>query len=183
MPNEEVFVVDEDGNEVGPDVIGELVIRGANVMQGYWKDPDTTAKVFRPGRYKGETLLYSGDLFKKDNEGYLYFVSRKDDMIKTKGERVSPKEIESVLHSMEGISEISVFGIPDEIFGQSIVAAVVLEKGEKISKKDIKKYSSQNLEPFMVPKFIEFYKEFPKSTSGKIDKKIISADFIKLFAT
>ena len=183
MPNEEVFVVDEDGNEVGPDVIGELVIRGANVMQGYWKDPKTSAKVFRPGRYKGETLLYSGDLFKKDAEGYLYFVSRKDDMIKTKGERVSPKEIESVLHSMDGISEISVFGIPDEIFGQSIVAAVVLEKGKKISGKDIKKYSTQNLEPFMIPKFIEFYKEFPKSTSGKIDKKTISANYMKMFVT
>ncbi len=179
MPNEEVFVVDENGKEVGPNVVGELVIRGANVMQGYWKDPETTAKVFKPGRYSGETLLYSGDFFKKDEEGYLYFISRKDDMIKTKGERVSPKEIESMLYEMTGLSEVSIFGIPDEIFGQSIVAAVVLEKDKEISQKDLRKYCAQNLEPFMVPKVFKFYKEFPKLLSGKIDKKTIFQDCIK----
>ncbi|MCK5349489.1 MAG: AMP-binding protein, partial [Desulfobacula sp.] len=108
MPNEEVFIHDSQGNELGPGEIGELVVRGSNVMQGYWNAPEETAKTFKPGRYRGETLLYTGDLFKKDDDGLLYFVSRKDDMIKTKGERVSPKEIENVLCEMDGILEAAV---------------------------------------------------------------------------
>ena len=114
MPNEEVFILNDNGEEVGPGEVGELVIRGSNVMQGYWNAPEETARVYRPGRYRGESLLYSGDLFKKDDEGFLYFVARKDDLIKTKGERVSPKEIENALCEMEGVAEAAVIGVPDE---------------------------------------------------------------------
>ena len=96
---------------------GELVVRGSNVMQGYWNAPAETSKRFKPGRYPGERLLYSGDFFKRDQDGYLYFVARKDDMIKTKGERVSPKEIENVLCELEGIVEAAVIGVPDAILG------------------------------------------------------------------
>ena len=178
MPNEEVFIVDENGNELEAGKVGELVVRGSNVMQGYWNDPETTARVFRQGKYRGDTLLYSGDLFKKDEDGYLYFVSRKDDMIKTKGERVSPKEIEAILHGMDGISEVAVFGIPDHIFGQAIVACIRLKKGKTISEHELKKYCTQNLEPFMVPKHFEFMDDFPLSASGKIDKKLIAENYI-----
>jgi len=171
IPNEEVFVVDESGNEVPPGQVGELVIRGSNVMQGYWNAPDETAKRYRPGRYRGEALLYSGDLFKRDEEGYLYFVARKDDMIKTKGERVSPKEIENALCELEGVAEAAVIGVADEIFGQAIKAFVVQKKGAGLKEKDVVGYCSKNLEPFMVPKFVEFMDSFPKSPSGKIDKK------------
>jgi long-chain acyl-CoA synthetase len=171
IPNEEVFVVDENGNEVPPGQVGELVIRGANVMQGYWNAPEETAKRYRPGRYRGEALLYSGDLFRRDEEGYLYFVARKDDMIKTKGERVSPKEIENALCEMEGVAEAAVIGVPDDIFGQAIKAFVVVKKGSEISEKNVIGYCSRNLEPFMVPKYVEFVEAFPKSASGKIDKK------------
>jgi len=93
MPNEEVWIVDEKGNPVGAGIVGELVVRGANVMRGYWGLPEETARVLRPGKYPGEMVLYTGDLFKTDEEGFLYFVGRKDDMIKSKGERISPKEI------------------------------------------------------------------------------------------
>ena len=178
MPNEEVFIVDQDGNELEAGKVGELVVRGSNVMQGYWNDPETTAKVFRQGQYRGETLLYSGDLFKKDEDGYLYFVSRKDDMIKTKGERVSPKEIEAILHNMESIMDVAVFGIPDHVFGQAIVACVRLKKETAISERDLKKYCTQNLEPFMVPKYFEFMDDFPLSASGKIDKKLMAENYI-----
>ena len=171
IPNEEVFVVDEKGSEVAPGVVGELVIRGSNVMQGYWNAPEETAKRYRPGRYRGEALLYSGDLFRRDEEGYLYFVARKDDMIKTKGERVSPKEIENALCEMEGLAECAVIGVPDDIFGQAIKAFVVVKRGKEIGEKDVIGYCSRNLEPFMVPKYVEFVEAFPKSTSGKIDKK------------
>ena len=171
IPNEEVFVVDGNGNEVPPGEVGELVIRGSNVMQGYWNAPEETAKKYRPGRYRGEALLYSGDLFRRDEEGYLYFVARKDDMIKTKGERVSPKEIENALCELEGVAEAAVIGVPDEIFGQAIKAFVVQKKGAGLKEKDVVGYCTKNLESFMVPKYVEFMDSFPKSPSGKIDKK------------
>jgi acyl-CoA synthetase (AMP-forming)/AMP-acid ligase II len=171
MPNEEVFIVDESGNEVGPETVGELVIRGGNVMQGYWNDPETTEQVYRPGRHAGEQLLFSGDLFKKDKDGFLYFVARKDDLIKTKGERVSPKEIENVVCEMEGVAEASVIGVPDEVLGQAIKLFVVRRNSKKINRKDINKFCTLNLEPFMIPKYVEFVDNLPKSSGGKVDKK------------
>jgi len=171
MPNEEVFIFDGQGNEVEPGEVGELVIRGSNVMQGYWNAPEETARVYHPGRYRGDTLLYSGDLFKKDEEGFLYFVARKDDMIKTRGERVSPKEIENALCDMEEVAEAAVIGVPDDIFGQAIKAFVIPGKGANITEEKVVKYCMKNLEPFMVPKYVEFRDSFPKSASGKIDKK------------
>lgn len=171
MPNEEIFISNEEGKEVGPDEVGELVVRGSNVMQGYWNAPEETAGTFRPGRYRGETLLYSGDLFKKDEEGFLYFVARKDDMIKTKGERVSPKEIENALHDMDGIAEAAVTGVQDEILGQAIKAFIVKNSKFELSEKDIMNYCARNLESFMVPKYVEFRDSLPRSSRGKIDKK------------
>jgi len=171
MPNCEVFVVNEKGEEVGPGEVGELVVRGSNVMQGYWNAPEETARTFRPGRYRGETLLYTGDLFKKDEEGFLYFVARKDDLIKTKGERVSPKEIENAISEIEGVAEVAVIGVPDDVLGQAIKAFVVPRDGIGLDEDRIKRYCTENLEPFMVPKYIEFNKYLPKSPSGKIDKK------------
>lgn len=169
IPNLEVFVLDNEGNDVGPGVTGELVVRGSNVMQGYWNRPEETARTFRPGRYRGDALLYTGDFFRKDDEGFLYFVGRKDDMIKTKGERVSPKEIENALCSMQGVVEAAVVGVPDDIFGQAIKAYIVSRID--LTTDEIMKYCSLTLEPFMVPKYIEFRQTLPKTHSGKIDKK------------
>ena len=171
MPNCEVFVVDEEGNEVAPSRTGELIIRGSNVMQGYWNSPDETARTFRPGRYRGDTLLYSGDYFRKDEQGFLYFVGRKDDMIKTKSERVSPKEIENTLWEIDGVIEAAVIGVPDEIFGQAIKAFIVKEDNHHVTEEHIQNYCLKNLEPFMVPKYVVFTDSLPKSPSGKIDKK------------
>ncbi len=174
MPNEEIFIVGKDGQEVKPGEVGELVVRGSNVMQGYWNSPEETERSFRPGRYRGESLLYSGDLFKKDQEGYLYFIARKDDLIKTKGERVSPKEIENTLCEMDGVVEAAIIGVPDEIFGQAIKAFIVTKKRSDLTDKDVMKYCIQNLETFMVPKYVDFRNALPKSSSGKIDKKQLS---------
>lgn len=173
IPNCQVFILDEEGNELGPGEIGELVIRGSNVMQGYWRASELTEKTFRPGRYSGERLLYSGDLFKKDEDGFLYFVGRKDDLIKTRGERVSPKEIENVLCSIPGVLEAAVVGVPDEILGQAIKAFVVRESASPITEKEILKYCDRNLEAFMMPKYIEFISQLPRSPNGKIDKKAL----------
>jgi len=171
MPNEEVFVFNEEGREAGSGEVGELVVRGSNVMQGYWNDPEETFRTFRPGRYRGEALLYTGDLFRKDEEGFLYFVSRKDDMINTKGERVSPKEIENTLCEIDGVVESAVIGVPEEILGQAIKAWIVPKAGNKLTEDQVIKYCMKNLEPFMVPKYVEFRDSLPKSPTGKIDKK------------
>lgn len=174
MPNEEVFIVNKEGQEVESGEVGELIVRGSNVMQGYWNDPEETTRVFRPGRYRGETLLYTGDLFKKDEDGYLYFIARKDDLIKTKSERVSPKEIENALCEMDGIIEAAVIGVPDEIFGQAIKAFIVTNGRADLTERQVMKYCVQNIEPFMIPKYVEFRSSLPKTTSGKIDKKQLS---------
>ncbi len=170
MPNEEVWIVDENGNPVGPNVVGELVVRGSNVMRGYWGDPEATDRVLRPGRLPGEKVLYTGDLFRMDEEGFLYFVGRKDDMIKTRGERVSPKEVENALYGLEGVAEAAVIPVPDEILGQAIKAFIVQRNGYSLTEKDILKHCKKELEEFAIPKFIEFRSSLPKTSSGKIDK-------------
>jgi acyl-coenzyme A synthetase/AMP-(fatty) acid ligase len=173
IPNSEVFLLDEQGREIGPGEVGELVIRGSNVMRGYWNAPDITAKTYRPGRIPGETWLYSGDYFRHDEEGFLYFLGRKDDMIKSKGERVSPKEVENVLCDLETVAEAAVIGVADEILGQAIRAFLVLRDGAEPKETDILRHCSSRLEPFMMPKYIKFLAEMPKTANGKIDKEYL----------
>jgi acyl-CoA synthetase (AMP-forming)/AMP-acid ligase II len=170
MPNEEVWVVDEKGNRVGPGVVGELVVRGSNVMRGYWGDPETTERVLKPGPLPGEKVLYTGDLFKMDEEGFLYFVGRKDDMIKTRGERVSPKEVENAIYGLEGVVEVAVIPVSDDILGQAIKAFVVQRNGYPMTEKDVLRQCKKELEEFAIPKYIEFRASLPKTSSGKIDK-------------
>lgn len=169
IPGTEAWIEDEEGNRLGPGEIGELVIRGSHVMRGYWNDPETTNKVYKPGPFPGERVLYSGDLFKMDPEGYFYFVARKDDIIKSRGEKVSPKEVENVLYSIKGVSEAAVIGIEDKILGQAIKAFVVV-KDKQIDEKYILRYCKDHLENFMVPKYIALCDSLPKTSSGKIKK-------------
>jgi len=170
IPNTEVWIVDEDGHRVGPGVVGELVVRGSHVMRGYWEKPEETAERYRPGPLPGERVLYTGDLFKMDEEGFLYFVARKDDIIKSRGEKVSPKEVENVLYSLDGVVEAAVIGVPDEILGEAIKAFVVRRDGNTLTERDVLRHCSQHLEDFMVPKYVEFRPELPKTPSGKIKK-------------
>lgn len=175
MPNCEVWIEDESGRILGPGEVGELVIRGANVMRGYWNAPELTARVFRPGRHPGETVLYSGDQFQMDEEGYLYFVGRADEMIKCRGERVSPKEIENVLCAVPGVREAAVMGIPDAIEGQAIAAFVVTSgNGNDPVEKEIRRHCMRHLEPFAVPKFFQFMDSLPKTDNGKVDRKALA---------
>ena len=125
----------------------------------------------KSGLYPGEKVLYTGDLFKMDSEGYLYFIARKDDMIKTAGEKVSPKEIENVLYEIEDILEAGVIGVPDELLGQAIKAVVALKKNSALNEKNIIQYCSKHLENFMVPKYVEIRQQLPKTSTGKIHKK------------
>jgi amino acid adenylation domain-containing protein len=172
MPNEQVYIVDEEDRVVTePGAIGELVVRGANVMQGYWELPEETAERLKPGRYPWEKVLYTGDLFKMDDEGYLYFVSRKDDIIKSRGEKVSPKEVENVLYALDDVVEAAVVGVRDDVLGEAIKAFVVLKDGSELTERKILAHCSKNLEDFMVPKYVELSDSLPKTTSGKITKK------------
>jgi len=173
MPNCEVFIVDEEGKKVSNNDVGELVIRGLNVMQGYWNDPELTAKTYRDGSYPNERLLYSGDYFRQDDQGFLYFLGRKDDMIKTRGERVSPKEIEDLVCKLEAVAEASVVGVPDDILGQAIKVYIVPTPGAKLTEKDVLKYCKENMEMVCIPKYVEFIESLPKTPHGKVDKKVL----------
>ncbi|CCE99759.1 class I adenylate-forming enzyme family protein [Sinorhizobium fredii] len=171
IPNTEAFVVDEDGKRAPPGVPGELVIRGPHVMQGYWRNEAATERMLRPGPNRWEKVLYTGDLFRTDDEGFLYFVGRKDDIIKTRGEKVAPKEVETVLHAHPGIAEAVVIGIPDPVLGHAIGALVVLSD-PTLSEKDIIRHCARHLEDFMVPKIVEFRAELPKTDTGKVSRRL-----------
>jgi len=115
--------------------------------------------------------LYTGDLFKRDPDGFLYFASRKDDMIKSRGERVSPLEVENILLRIETIEEAAVIGVPDEIFGQAVKCFLVKKSSAEITEQDILRFCSENMENYMIPKYVVFLDEMPKTPNGKVDKK------------
>ena len=170
MPNEEVWLVDDAGNRLPNGSTGELVIRGSNVMRGYWEKPDETAKRLKPGPIPGEMILHSGDIFRTDDEGWLYFVARKDDIIKSRGEKVSPREVENALYALEGVYEAAVIGVPDELLGQAVKAFVTLKPGYAYSEREVIKHCIGRLENFMAPKYVEFVDALPKTDTGKIKK-------------
>ena len=172
MPNVETWLVDEQNNRLPNNSTGELVVRGSNVMSGYWEKPEETAKMLRPGPLPNEQVLYTGDIFRTDEEGYLYFLGRRDDIIKSRGEKVSPKEVENVLHAMPGIVEAAVIGVPDPVLGQA-VKAVVVASSTAITEKDILRYCAAHLEDFMVPKLVEIRESMPRTSSGKINKRAL----------
>ncbi len=172
IPGTEAWVVGEDGRRLPPGQEGELVVRGRHVMRGYWEAPELTALRFRPGPLPGERLCYTGDLFRQDAEGFFYFIGRKDDIIKSRGEKVAPKEVENVLYAMPGVLEAAVIGVPDELLGQAVKAYIV-PKDPGLTKQDVLAHCRRNLEDLMVPKFIEFRSELPKSASGKIHKRAL----------
>lgn len=169
IPGTEVWIEDEAGNRLGPGDTGELIVRGRHVMRGYWGDAESTARRYRPGHLPGERLCYTGDLFRMDEDGYLYFVSRKDDIIKTRGEKVAPKEVENVLYGIKGVVEAAVVGVPDPILGQ-VPKAVIVVDGVELSEAQVIAHCRSHLEDFMVPKYVEFRSELPKTSSGKIKK-------------
>lgn len=173
IPGTEVWLEDEDGNRLGPGMVGELVVRGRHVMRGYWEDPDATSRRYRQGPLPGERLCYSGDLFRMDEDGFFYFVGRKDDIIKSRGEKVAPKEVENILYSLKGVIEAAVIGVPDPVLGQAPKAILVV-KDAVLTEAQVLAYCRAHMEDFMVPKYVEFRAELPKTSSGKIKKSDLS---------
>jgi acyl-CoA synthetase (AMP-forming)/AMP-acid ligase II len=179
IPGTEAYVVDEQGERVGAGVVGELVIRGAHVMKGYWGDEAATARVLKPGPHPWEKVLHTGDLFRTDADGYLYFVGRKDDIIKTRGEKVSPKEVENALYALPGIREAAVVAVPDPILGSAIKAVVAADPQANLTAHDVIRHCARHLEDFMVPKMVEFRDALPKTESGKISRREVAADALE----
>lgn len=175
IPNSETYIVDGQGNRLPAGEVGELVIRGSNVMRGYWGKPEATAQRLRDGDIPGEKVLYSGDLFRKDADGFLYFVGRRDDVFKCRGEKVSPAEIEHVLCELVGVVEAAVLPVPHETDGSAIKAVVVPRDGTNLTEAQIRLHCRARLDPHLVPRFIEMRAGLPRSENGKVRKSQLVA--------
>jgi long-chain acyl-CoA synthetase len=182
IPGTEAWVVDGTGRRVGPGIVGELVIRGPHVMRGYWENPEATDRALKPGPLPWEKVLYTGDHFRADEDGFLYFIGRKDDVIKTRGEKVAPKEVENVLYGLAGVAEAAVVGVADPILGHAIKAVVALSPGADLTEQDIIRHCARRLEDFMVPKLVEFRDALPKTESGKISRRLIEEEILEAAA-
>lgn len=175
IPNTEILVINDQGQACKPGEIGELVHRGPTVSLGYWGQPELTARVLRPHPLlspelgDGERVCYSGDLVWMDEEGFLYFVGRRDNMIKSSGFRISPTEVEEVLFQSGKVREAAVIGIADEVLGQAIKAFVVPADGVALEGEDLLAFCAEKLPRYMVPKVVEILAALPKTSSGKVD--------------
>lgn len=174
IPGTQAFVVDDEGAPVPAGVEGELVIRGPHVMQGYWRNEQATNAMLKMGP-DGLIQMHTGDLFRTDAESFLYFVGRKDDIIKTRGEKVAPKEVEAVLHALPGVAEAVVAGIPDPILGQAVTAMVVLSN-PALTEREVLAHCARNLEDFMVPKRIVFKDALPRTDTGKVSRRLAAGE-------
>lgn len=170
IPGTEVFILSTEGKPVAPGETGILHVRGPHVMAGYWNNEELSKEMLKPGLLPGEQILNAHDLFKMDEEGFLYFQGRNDDIIKTRGEKVSPVEVENAIYKIFGIKEVAVIGFPDVFLGESITAFITSHEQITYSEKEIQQQCIKSLEPFMVPQRIIFLHEMPKSSNGKIDK-------------
>ena len=176
IPGTEAWVADEAGRPLPPGEVGQLVVRGGHVMQGYWNQPEATARALKPGPWPWERVLHTGDLFRADEDGFLYFVGRRDDILKSRGEKVAPKEVEAVLHALPGVREAVVVGVPDPVLGQAIRALVVLAEGSTLGSREILAHCRAHLEDFMVPRDIEFRSDLPRTGTGKIQRARLQAE-------
>jgi long-chain acyl-CoA synthetase len=174
IPGTEIFLLDPYSKPVAPGGDGILHVRGPHVMLGYWKLPQKSADMLKDWKLPGEKILCTHDWFHQDEKGFLYFKGRSDDIIKSRGEKVSPVEVENALHNIEGIREAAVIGVDDELLGQAIKAFVSLEENTDLTGKKIKHICTSKLENFMVPKEVVILDSLPKTPSGKITKKNLS---------
>ncbi|MEW6424172.1 MAG: long-chain fatty acid--CoA ligase [Bacillota bacterium] len=161
----EVKIVDENNREVPPGEVGEIVVRGPGVLKGYWEMPEATAEAFTEGWF------HTGDLGKKDEDGYIYIVDRKKDMLICGGYNIYPREVEEVLYTHPAVLEAAVLGIPDPVKGEIPKAFIVLKPGVTADETDIIAYCKERMAAYKAPRAVEFLKELPKSATGKILKR------------
>ena len=198
IPNAEILVLRDDGSECAPEEPGELVHRGALVGMGYWNDPAKTAERYKPlprsvdgatsGLVLPEIAVFSGDTVRRDAEGYLYFIGRRDEMIKTSGYRVSPTEVEEALYATGLLAETAAFGVEHPVLGQAIVViamgkSVVEATVSPVDVAQVRRACQKALPAWMQPAVIELREEpLPRNPNGKIDRKKLSTEFVNPFA-
>lgn len=171
IPGTETMVLKEDLTPVEPGETGILYVRGPHVMVGYWRKPEQTAEMLVEGPLPGERMLCAQDQFTIDEDGFLYFVGRSDDIIKTRGEKVSPIEVENAIFDIEGVKEAAVIGVPDEVLGEAVKAFVVLDEGAALTAQEIVAACRTRLENFMVPAEVEFLDALPTTATGKVRRR------------
>jgi len=188
IPNAEVLVLREDGSECSPNEPGELVQRGAHVAMGYWNDPEKTAERFKPlpatapGRQAGfvlpEIAVFSGDTVRRDEEGFLYFIGRRDEMMKTSGYRVSPTEVEEILYATGLVGECVAFGVAHPSLGQAICVIATGKDGHPLDPDALQAECRQRMPAYMIPSVVEVRDgPLPRNPNGKIDRKTLSTEF------
>ena len=190
IPNAEVLVVREDGSLCDANEPGELVHRGALVSLGYWNDPEKTAARFKPapgqpsGLVMPEIAVWSGDTVRRDEEGFLYFITRRDEMIKTSGYRVSPTEVEEVVYATGLVGEVAALGIAHPVLGQAIVVVATAPARGDLDAQALLAQCRERLPAFMVPaRILERKGSLPRNPNGKIDRKLLAQEFQTLFET
>jgi acyl-CoA ligase (AMP-forming) (exosortase A-associated) len=188
IPNAEIMVLREDGSPCAPHEPGELVHRGVHVSLGYWNDPAKTAERFKPiqarqsGLVMEEIAVWSGDTVRMDEEGYLYFISRRDEMMKTSGYRVSPTEVEEVVYGTDLVAECAAFGVAHPQLGQAIVVVVSAKAGSEPDTAAILAHCKKQLPSFMVPHHIDVRSgSLPRNPNGKIDRKQLAGELANHF--
>ena len=187
IPNAEILVVREDGSECAPHEPGELVHRGPLVSQGYWNAPEKTKQLFKPspntpsGITTPQLAVWSGDTVKKDEEGFLYFIGRKDDMIKSSGYRISPTEVEEAVYQSNRVTEVAALGIPHPSLGQAVTLVATRKQSNSEDEAIILKKCRAELPNFMIPQKIIFLDSVPHNPNGKIDRKALTEQFKDLY--
>jgi long-chain acyl-CoA synthetase len=174
LPGQACWLIDEQGQRLPHGSTGELVVQGDHVMPGYWEDRGRTAEKLFIDPDSGRVAMRTGDLFRSDDEGWLYFVARKDDIIKTRGEKVSPHEVEHAIMAIAGVRECAVSGVPDAVLGEAVQAHVVLEDGAVLSERDIIRHCLARLESHMAPKHVAFLDALPRTDTGKVSKRLLA---------
>ncbi|WP_346908588.1 long-chain-fatty-acid--CoA ligase [uncultured Roseibium sp.] len=169
----ELRIVDPDGKEVPPGTVGEIVIRGPNVMKGYWRNPEKTAETIRDG------WLHSGDAAYIDAEGYVFLQDRIKDMIVSGGTNIYPNEIESALLEHDDIRDVAVIGVPDDKWGEAALAVCVTRSGKPIGTEDLIAFCRERLGGYKIPRQYEFVSELPRNASGKILKRVLREPYWK----
>lgn len=169
----EVRVVDEDGQPVNPGEIGEILVRSNKLMQGYWKKPEETAEAFRGGWF------HTRDMAMMDEDGYVYILDRKSDMIISGGFNIYPREVEDIIMAHPGVAEAAVISVPHEIWGEAVKAMVVLKEGVKVSETEIIEHCRRNLASYKKPTSVDFIKEIPKNLNGKVNRRMLREPFWK----
>jgi long-chain acyl-CoA synthetase len=173
VPEIEVGAVNDEGRPVAAGEVGELIIRGPNVMKGYWNKPEATAKSLKNG------WLYTGDLVSFDEDGYCYIRDRKNDMISRSAFNIYPKELEDVLYTHAAVAEVQVVGIPDLVKGEEVVACIALKPGHKTAEEEFIQFCRKNLAAYKVPKFVRLFDSLPKTVTGKLEKMTLRKILLK----